>query len=285
MKPELKGVSMVLREHQVKLGPVRTRYFEGGNRLGPTVVLIHEGGYGGDALNTYGRLTELLADDYYLVLPEMLGFGGTDKAVFFGENPYEPRLRHLAAFLDALDLKDAHFVGNSFGGGMVLRLSIRDETSWRMKSVASISGTGGPFRTSEALKELAEYRPSVDDARRIDTWILDAQDEDHAQARFESSMRPGQWESMMAPTLRSPVQSEQARSWDFPDVLSGSVVPTLLVAGTLDRMLEQAWEDKLAQHLKNVRVERLEAGHSPNISHPEDTAKLLRDFFEHIDGQ
>ena len=45
---------MVLREHQVKLGPVRTRYFEGGNPLGPTVVLIHEGGYGGDALNTSG---------------------------------------------------------------------------------------------------------------------------------------------------------------------------------------------------------------------------------------
>ena len=278
---------MVLREHQVKLGPVRTRYFEGGNPLGPTVVLIHEGGYGGDALNTYGRLTERLADDYHLLLPEMLGFGGTDKAIFFGENPYEPRLRHLAAFLDALDLKDAHFVGNSFGGGMALRLSIRDETSWRMKSITSISGTGGPFRTPEALKDAAEYLPSIDEARRIDGWILapGAQDEDHTAARFESSMRPGQWEAMMAPTLRNPAQSEQPRPWDFPDVLSSSVVPTLLIAGTLDRMLEKGWEDKLAQHLKNVRVERIEAGHSPNISHPDDTAKLLRDFFDRIDGR
>jgi pimeloyl-ACP methyl ester carboxylesterase len=283
----LKGVSKLLRELQIKLGPVRTRYFEGGNPLGPTVVLIHEGGFGGDALNTYGRLAERLTDDYHLVLPEMLGFGGTDKAVFFGENPYEPRLRHLAAFVDALDLKDAHFVGNSFGGGIVLRLSIRDETSWRMRSVTSISGTGGPFRTSEALKELAQYLPSIEDARRIDTWILaaGAQDDDHARARFESSMRPGQWESMMAPTLRNPAQPEQSRAWDFPAVLSGRVVPTLLVAGTLDRMLEKGWEDMLAQHLNDVRVDRLDAGHSPNISHPDDTAKLLRDFFDHIDGR
>ncbi|MFI5623065.1 alpha/beta fold hydrolase [Nocardioides sp. NPDC051685] len=250
-------------------------------------MLIHEGAFGGDALNTYGRLIERLAEEYYLVLPEMLGFGGTDKAIFFGENPYEPRLRHLAAFLDTLDLQDAHFVGNSFGGGMVLRLSIRGETAWRMRSATSISGTGGPFRTPQALKELAAYVPSVEDARRIDSWILHpgAQDEEHAQARLESSLRPGQWESMMAPTLRTPVEPEQKRPWDFPDVLASSTVPTFLVAGTLDRMLEQGWEEKLALHLKDVRVRRLEAGHSPNISHPGETADLLRDFFHHIDGR
>ena len=278
---------MVLTEHQIKLGPVRTRYFAGGNPHGPTVVLIHDGGYGGDALNTFGRLAERLTDKYYLVLPEMLGFGGTDKAVFFGENPYEPRLRHLAAFLDALDLRQAHFVGNSFGGGIVLRLSIRPETSWRMKSATSISGTGGPFRTSEALQDMAEYLPSIEAARRIDAWVLPpgAQDEEHAQARFESSMRPGQWESMMAPTLRNPIKAEPARSWDFPAALSDSVVPTMLVAGTLDRMLEPGWEGQVAKHLGDVRVERLEAGHSPNISHPEETAKLLRDFVDYIDGR
>lgn len=277
----------MLNEHHVKLGPVRTRYFEGGNPSATPVVLIHEGGYGGDALNTYGRLVERLGSDHRVVLPEMLGFGGTDKAVFFGENPYEPRLRHLAAFLDALDLRDAHFVGNSFGGGMVLRLSIRPETSWRMRSVTSISGTGGPFRTAEALKELAGFVPNLDEARRLDSWILapGASDEEHAQARLESSLRPGHWESMMAPTLRSPVEAEQSRAWDFPDALSASTIPTLLVAGTLDRMLEQGWEEKLSQHLRDVRVERLETGHSPNISHPEETADLLLDFFADIDGR
>lgn len=278
---------MLLREHHVKLGPVRTRYFQGGNSLGPTAVFIHEGGFGGDALNTFAGIVERLAEEYYLILPEMLGFGGTDKAVFFGENPYEPRLRHLAAFLDALDIRESHFVGNSFGGGMVLRLSIREETSWRMRSATSISGTGGPFRTADALKEMAEYLPSLEDARRIDSWVLHpgAEDEVHAQARFESSMRPGQWEAMMAPTLSNPMQADKPRSWDFPEALASSKVPTLLVAGTLDRMLEAGWDETLARHLKDVRVERLNAGHSPNISHPGETAKLLRDFFTHIDGR
>lgn len=276
-----------MKAHHIKLGPVRTRYFEGGTPSGPTVVLIHDGGYGGDALNTYDRMVEPLADDYRLVLPEMLGFGGTDKAVFFGENPYEPRMRHLAAFMDALDLREAHFVGNSFGGGIVLRMSIRDETSWRMKSATSISGTGGPFRTPEAVKDMAEFYPDLDGARRIDSWILppDTEDEEHSQARLKSSLRPGQWESMMAPALRSPVQTEQARAWDFPDVLTASSVPTLLIAGTVDRMLEQGWEDKLSQHLRDVRVERLESGHSPNISHPRETADVLRDFLQHVDAR
>ena len=277
----------MMTEHHVKLGPVRTRYFEGGNEAGPTVVLVHEGGYGGDAPNTYGRMVEHLGADYRLVLPEMLGFGGTDKAVFFGENPYEPRLRHLAAFFDALDIRDAHFVGNSFGGGVVLRMSIREETSWRMRSVASISGTGGPYRTAEALKDMAEFSPNIDDARRIDSWILPPGmvDEEHAQARLESSARPGQWETMMAPTLRSPIESDQARPWDFPSVLSQSVIPTLLVAGSVDQMLEAGWENELAEHLNDVRIERIDAGHSPNISHPEQTSLVLRNFFEHVDGR
>jgi len=276
----------MLRERQIKLGPVRTRWFEGGDPDGATVVLVHEGGFGGDALNTYGRLVEHL-DGCRLVLPEMLGFGGTDKAVFFGENPYEPRLRHLAAFFDVIDLSSAHFVGNSFGGGMVLRLCLRPETSWRMRSATSISGTGGPFRTADGLTGAFDYEPGLEAARRLDSWVLgdDFPDEEHTRARLASSLVPGQWESMAAMRLRNPAleQTTTAPTWDLPEALSGSSIPTLLVAGIRDRMLESGWEDKLAAHLRDVRIARLDAAHSPNITHPELVADLIRDFVDEID--
>jgi len=277
----------MLNEHYVKLGPVRTRYFEAGHRSAPVVVLIHEGGYGGDAPNTFGRVVPHLVDKYRVVMPEMLGFGGTDKAVFFGENPYEPRLRHLAAFFDALDLQQMHVVGNSFGGGVTLRMTLRPETAWRMRSAASISGTGGPFRTQEGMQGAFEYTPSLEEAHRLDSWILgDAvPDDEHAQDRFDSSMRPGQWESMMAARLRNPSlpAAPKAIQWDLPAALSASKTPTLLVAGSEDRMLEAGWELKLAEHINDVAIERLETSHSPNISHPELAAKTLRAFFERIE--
>lgn len=278
----------MLQERHINVGPVRTRFFEGGNPDGTTVVLIHEGGFGGDALNTFGNMVQYLADDYRLVLPEMLGFGGTDKAVFFGENPYEPRLRHLAAFFELIDLKSAHFAGNSFGGGVAMRLSLRPQTAWRMRSVTSICGTGGPYRTAEGMKGAFEYVPSLEAARALDTWILGdgVDDEEHSRARYESSMRPGQWESMASARLRNPSQPEPTSppKWDFPEALSAGRVPTMLIAGTQDRMLEAGWEEKMGAHIPNVTIRRMESGHSPNITKPEQTARILREFFEKVDS-
>jgi len=278
----------VITEHHITLGPVRTRYFEAGSTEMPWVVLIHEGGFGSDAPNTFGRVAEELAGRYHVLMPEMLGFGGTDKAVFFGEDPYEPRLRHLASFLAALDVQSAHVVGNSFGGGIVLRMSIWPETAWRMRSATSISGTGGPFRTAEAIKYTSQYSLTLDDARRLDEWVIDpgTDDEEHALARYESSLRPGQWESMMAGTLRSPaVATTPSSPSDYPVSLSKSTLPTLLVAGTSDPMFERGWEKEIAAHLCDVRIERPEAGHAPNISQPAMTAALLRRFFEEADAR
>lgn len=275
----------MLTEHYINLGPVRTRFFEGGEGNRQTVVLIHEGGFGADALNTYENLAELLVKDYHVIMPEMLGFGGTDKAVFFGENPYEPRLRHIECLLNALDITDAHFVGNSFGGGVVLRLSIRPGTCWRMKSATSICGTGGPFRTPEGIQGAFEYIPSIEAARVLDTWILGdgITDENHSQLRFDSSMRAGQWESMMAPRLKNPsAPAATSTAWDLPGALSRSQTPTMLIAGTQDRMLEVGWEKKMAEHLADCKIKKMESGHSPNISQPEATAKVLIDFFESI---
>ncbi|MCC4310430.1 alpha/beta hydrolase [Alcanivorax marinus] len=272
----------MLRQHIIKLGPVRTRYFEVGDVSAPTVVLIHEGGFGGDALNTFEAVAELLSDEYRVVLPDMLGFGGTDKAVFFGENPYAPRLRHLSCFFDALDIREAHVVGNSFGGGMTLRLSMLPETSWRMLSATSISGTGGPFRLPEALADMAGYHPSIDAAAKLDTWVLPegVALPEHARARFESSMIPGQWEALMAMSLRNPAMAEKAGNWDLPEALSASTVRTLLIAGSGDRMLEAGWHEKTAAHIPVVETHVMEgAGHSPNIDQPQAVVDILREWF------
>lgn len=273
----------MLRQQTINIGPIRTRYFDAGDASAPAVVLIHEGGFGADALNTFQDLAEILSDEYRVVLPEMLGFGGTDKAMFFGENPYAPRLRHLSCFLEALDIRDAHFVGNSFGGGVVLRLSIMPEVSWRMRSATSISGTGGPFRVPEALVDLANYHPSVEAAANLDSWILPEGMvlPEHAKARFESSMIPGQWESMMAPTLRNPAMGDKDSAWDLPEALNASGVRTLLIAGSGDRMLEPGWHERTAAHIPMVKTRLIEGtGHSPNIDQPALVAEILRIWFD-----
>lgn len=275
----------MLTQHMIHIGPIRTQYYEIGDKSAPTVVLLHEGGYGGDAPNTFDEVAKILAEKYYVVLPEMLGFGGTDKAIFFGESPYEPRLRHLSSFFEAIDIRDAHFVGNSFGGGMTLRMTMKPEIAWRMRSAVSISGAGGPFRTPEALKDAAQYNPSLEDAKRMDAWVLPEGLElpEHTQRRYESSMTPGQWEAMMAPSLRNPAIKRES-SWDLPHALSASTVKTLLIAGTGDRMLEPGWELKTAEHIPDAETIAMEGtGHSPNIDQPEKTAQVLRDWFDRVD--
>lgn len=270
----------------INVGPVRTRYFQVGNPDGQNLVLIHEGGYGGDAPNTWGRLVSYLESEFNILMPEMLGFGGTDKAVFFGENPYQPRLRHLICLFDLLGIENAHLIGNSFGGGVSLRLAMDPHSSWRFKSVTSISGTGGPFRTPEGLAGAFEYTPSLEEAKRLDTWVLgdEIEDVEHSQQRFESSMLPGQWESMVAPKLKNPsLEDSGIVQWDLPEGLKAITMPTMFLAGTEDKMLISGWENKMAEHVQNVTTKTMKAGHSPNISHPEETAILLRKFFKAVE--
>src|SRR5690606_17509621 len=172
---------------------------------------------------------ERLKADYHIFAPELLGWGGTDKVVYFDRSPYAARIPHIAAFVDAVGITSADFLGASFGGSLIMRASVAAGNPWKMRRAISITGSGGPYRLQSGIEALAEYTPSLEAAAALTAMIAGSTEglEEHIRQRHENSLTPGHWESLMAPRLRNPSVERSLPADPYLDQLAKTTIPTL----------------------------------------------------------
>jgi 2-hydroxy-6-oxonona-2,4-dienedioate hydrolase/4,5:9,10-diseco-3-hydroxy-5,9,17-trioxoandrosta-1(10),2-diene-4-oate hydrolase len=104
------------------VGTAKVHYHDVGE--GEPVVLIHGGGPGANGWSNYDRnIAALVAAGYRLIIPDLLGFGLSDKPAVTGKR-YSAHARTIIGLLDALKIDSAHLVGNSLGGGAALKLTL-----------------------------------------------------------------------------------------------------------------------------------------------------------------
>lgn len=123
----------------------RTHYLEAGE--GSTLVLLHDGAYGGCAEVTWFQNIAALSKSYRVIAPDFLGFGETDKLHDFGGGRAR-RVRHMTKFLEAMDIKEAAFCGVSMGASILFQALATDDLNWPIKAAICISG-GGLFRSTK----------------------------------------------------------------------------------------------------------------------------------------
>lgn len=268
-------------ERWIRCGGYRTRFLEAGDRTGDPLVLLHEGAYGGSASGSWSALIPGLAARYWVLAPDMLGFGGSDKVVFLDRSPHSFRVEHLTEFLRALNVtKPVNLVGNSFGGAVALRSLTLPERGFEVRSAVSIAGSGGPWRTQTSLNELGVWDGSRGDLARIQRLLIDdfpgfeAQLED----RFQWAVVPGHVKAIKAPGVEVPASARNRIDDPWPRQLHGVRLPTLLVRGTRDVLLEPEWADHVKAALPSASIADIDAKHSPNVDHPEEFSEILLDF-------
>lgn len=272
-----------MKRMELETGGFRSQVYLYGDREAEPVFLLHDGMYGADALTAWEHFAPLLQDEFRLIAPDLLGFGGSDKVVFFDRAPYVPRLYQLEALYEVLDLHTpCHLVGSSFGGSLALRALERGRLP--IASVTTISGTGGPWRTAAGKQALNDYaEPSVEAMARLLRLVLEPQGafDDLVQRRFQNSMLAGHYEAIAAMALRNPLRpADQAPADAYPETLAGVTTPVLMIAGQKDTLLEPGWMPKLQAYLPHARVETaiLPTGHCPNIDEAGEVARLIRTF-------
>lgn len=134
----------------VAAGPIRMHVLEYGNPKGEAVVFLHGSGPGNSAwANFRQNINAFMHEGYHVILLDMIGFGYTDKPVDLGDYTLDLFVDTVLAGLDSLKVKSAHFVGNSLGGGVALKIAL-DHPS-RVKKLI-LMGPG-------CLEEQAEYWP------------------------------------------------------------------------------------------------------------------------------
>src|SRR5487761_2785612 len=116
---------------------IRTHYLEAGD--GPVVVLNHSGEFGACAEMSWEFQMEPLAEHFRVIAPDWLGMGRTDKLFDF-VNGQGRRIEHMRRFLEVMDIKEADFMGNSMGAGMLARIAAAPKPLFPIRKLVLVAG-------------------------------------------------------------------------------------------------------------------------------------------------
>jgi 2-hydroxymuconate-semialdehyde hydrolase len=218
----------------VRAGGIATNYHQAGG--GYPLLLLHGSGPGVTGWANWRLNMPDFAKTFNVFAPDLVGFGFTERPQKF-QYGYEAWVSHLIGFMDALAIPRAHIVGNSFGGGVALALTVRHPE--RVGKLVLMGSAGINFELTEGLDFVWGYVPSKDNMLKVMRYLAYDQSivkEEIAQLRYEASIRPGVQESYAAlfPTPRQRAIEKLAIPEDKLRAIASS---TLIIHGREDRVV------------------------------------------------
>lgn len=182
--------------HVADIGGTKIHYHDIG--AGPVLVLLHGSGPGANGWSNFSRNIAPLARGYRVICPDLPGFGQSDM------KPVDAPIPGwwadtILGLLDHLGIGKAHFLGNSMGGMISLKIAL--EHPERVERLILMAPGGGAPVTSifptPGIKTLVTFYdgegPSIARLRGfIDQFVYDpsAITEELVQERFAAAMDP-----------------------------------------------------------------------------------------------
>ncbi|HME71231.1 MAG TPA: alpha/beta fold hydrolase [Myxococcota bacterium] len=257
---------------------------------GPVILLIH--GMAGSS-RTWLEVMPLLARDYTVIAPDLLGHGESAKPISdYSLGAYASGLRDL--LVGALGIESATLVGQSLGGGIAMQLAYQHpELCERLVLV----GSGGLGReVSPVLRAMAlpgaEYLMPVlfpRFARRVGERVIAFFRDRGVRAPHIAEVWSAYASLTETPNRHAFVRTVRAVIDPGGQTVSArdrlylaEAVPTLIVWGDRDDIIPVAHAHAAHELLPRSRLEIFEgAGHFLHVEQPLRFADLLRDFVEH----
>ena len=272
--------------HSLRLHGHEVCYRTAGER-GPLVLLVH--GITSCAA-AWDPVTELLARDHRVLVPDLLGHGESAKPR--GDYSLGAHAAGLRDLMIALGEERATVVGHSLGGGIAMQFAYQFAQRVERLALVSSGGLGrevGLLLRAAALPGAAQVLPFVSAP-----WLLDA-GAAVARALGKIGLKAGSDLSGMAQGIAT-LGSREARAAFIATVQSvidpggqrvnasdrlylAAEVPTLLVWGARDPMIPAAHGEAAHRAMPGSRLEIFpDAGHFPFQDDPERFAAVLDDF-------
>lgn len=266
-----------LSSQVVTAGELDFAYYDGGPKLGETIVMVH--GFGADKDN-WLRMARHFSSRYHVVVPDLPGFGESSRPT--GSYDVGTQAERLADFIQALGVGKVHLVGNSMGGHIVALYAARYPD--RVRSLALFDNAGvTPPHKSELFDLLEQGRPNplvvtrVSDYGRlmdfvfVDPPILPAPLKRYLADRAIANQV--HYEAVFQQLVQRYIPLEP----ELPKIQA----PTLLLWGDKDRVLDVSSLDvmkPLIPHASTVVMKN--CGHAPMIERPAETALHYQAFLD-----
>jgi len=257
---------------------IRTNYLEAGSGSG-TVVLIHGSGPGVTASSNWRLVLPALGEDFHVLAPDMVGFGYSDRPDDVEYN-VQTWADQTVGFMDAMGIKKAHLVGNSFGGAIALRIATQHPE--RVDQLVLMGSMGVDFPITEGLDTVWGYEGTIDSMRNVLDFFAYSRDlvnEELAQVRYKASVEPGFQEAFSA-MFPAPRQ-RWVDAMSTPEAeISKLTHRTLVMHGREDKVIPVSNSYKLEGLIDNADLAVFShCGHWSMIERTADFNRLVRDFF------
>ncbi|PXX93481.1 alpha/beta hydrolase [Marinobacter vulgaris] len=243
---------------------------------GETIVLIH--GFGANKDN-WTRLAGELTDEFNVYAIDLPGHGDSSKSLDLGYR-FEDQVGHLSEILAALNIDEAHMMGNSMGGAITALYAATYPDQIRS---AVLFDPAGILEYDSKLVELVMEgdNPLIpakegDFERLIDfalerkpfvPWPIYEVMEEKAIANREVNQA-------IFEAIRDSVYEQ-----DFREAITRIEAPVLVIWGKEDRVINYRNADVFVNRIPDARKVLLDGvGHAPMVEVPEKSAELFREF-------
>jgi 3-oxoadipate enol-lactonase len=258
----------------IEAGDIELSYERGGS--GPPLLLIM--GMSGTMYHWGRELLEDLRRDFDTIVYDHRGVG--ESAASTGTLTIAEMAEDAAALLGALELESAHVVGISMGGMVAQELALSHPELVRtlVLGCTYCGGEGSTLTSEDVLRRLAEGMASGDRQQAIRTgWEVNVSpsfaSDEGAYAKF---LEIGMRHAVAVPVIMEQMRAVVAHN--TCERLPSLSVPTLVVHGTLDRMLPVQNGEMIAELIPEARLEILEGiGHLFFWEQPKHAAELIRE--------
>lgn len=229
----------------------------------PPLLLIH--GAGGDYLQWPPRLRRLAATSVYA-----LDLPGHGRSTGPGSTTVEGYTAVIHDFVTALGLPPLIVAGHSLGAAIALTFAHRHP-----KMTAGLGLLCAGPRLPVSPKLIALLESDLERAtERIVAGLFGAETPERTRARTLAGLRACGPGVLLGDFLA-------CAHFDLTETLPSIQVPSLVVAGTADRMVAPALSIELAAGLPNSQLVVLpEASHMVMVEHPGEVTKLFADFLD-----
>jgi len=261
----------------VEANGIRTNYLEAGSGE-ETVLLIHGSGPGVTSYANWRLVIPSLAEHFRVVAPDMVGFGFSDRPQGV-DYSLDTWANQTVGLMDTLGIQKAHLIGNSFGGGIALRIATQHPD--RAGKLVLMGSMGVPFDITPGLERVWGYEPSVENMREVlNTFVHNQEriDDELARSRYEGSIQPGFQEAFSA-MFPAPRQRWVEKMTVADEQLKNLPHETLIVHGREDAVIPVSNSYYLESILPNADLSvYANCGHWSMIERNADFNRQVRDF-------